>query len=107
MGVYYVPVEYSRPIQEKLRYNLLSNCYAYVKEIYPSLPSTQIILSNLGKIGEVGVLYYPNQKLYHYVKIEDEKGDMVYISETHMYGNTKTTRWLPKSTFIGFYSISD
>lgn len=83
---------------------VLSNCYAYVRNIYPSLPNTAHILTHLSEVGEVGVLYYPKSGLYHYVVVEVD-GDVVTFSETNYHENTFSRRSLPRSAFVAFYKL--
>ena len=84
---------------------ILSNCWAYVKTIYPDTPSTATIRANLGASGEIGVLYYADSGLWHYVVVESVNGDQVTFSETNYRGHTKSTRTLPRADFAGFYKL--
>jgi len=84
---------------------VLSNCYLYVKTIYPSTPSTKTILANLGESGEVGVLYYASSDLYHYVVVEKVEEGQVTFTETNFNGHKKSARTLPSASFVGFYKL--
>lgn len=84
---------------------ILSNCWAYVKTIYPGTPSTATIRGNLSDSGEIGVLFYPESGLWHYVVVESVEGEMVTFSETNFRGHTKSTRTLHSSAFVGFYDL--
>lgn len=112
ISVYPLPIieEITEPILEpvlkpELPYSILSNCWAYVKHIYPSTPGTATIRANLGESGEIGVLYYASSGLWHYVVVESIDGDMVTFTETNYNGDTKSTRTLPSAAFVGFYDL--
>lgn len=85
--------------------SILSNCWEYVKAVYPHTPPTASIRANLGPTGEIGVLYYADSGLWHYVVVENVSGDMVTFSETNFHGHTKSTRTLPSAAFVGFYDL--
>ncbi len=112
ISVYPLPPieEITEPILEpvlkpELPYSILSNCWAYVKYIYPDTPSTATIRASLGASGEIGVLYYASSGLWHYVVVESVDGDQVTFSETNFNGHTKSTRTLPSAAFAGFYDL--
>ena len=73
--------------------------------IYPEAPNTATVRSNLSDAGEIGVLYYADTGLYHYVVVEEVSGDLVTFSETNYYGHTKSPRTLPSADFLGFYKL--
>jgi len=99
--VYDNPIEPERP--EVLPDPILSNCYAYVKSVYPSLPNTQTILANLEQSGEVAVFYYPDSGLHHYAVVESMEPFMV--TDTNYGSQTKKTRLASDLNLIGFYSL--
>ena len=76
-----------------------------MKSRYPDTPSTKTILSNLTDEGEIGVLYYPRQGLYHYVVVEKVDGTTIYFSETNYKKGTYSERALDVSEFVGFYKL--
>lgn len=88
-----------------LSYDILSNCYTYVKSVYPEAPNTATIRANLTDAGEIGVFYYASSNLWHYVVVESVEGDMVTFSETNYQGNIKSTRTMPSASFVGFYNL--
>jgi len=85
----------------------LSNCYAYVKSIYPNLPGTNHILSHLTDSGEVAVFYYPDSGLYHYTVVESISSTTMTISETNYGGHfvNRRTVNLKDKNLIGFYTL--
>ena len=88
-----------------LSYDILSNCYAYVKSVYPNTPGTVHIQANLSDSGEIGVFYYASSGLWHYVVVESVDGDMITFSETNYQGHKKSTRTMPRASFVGFYDL--
>jgi len=86
---------------------ILSNCYSYVKDIYPDLPGTNHILANLTTSGEVAVFYYPNSGLYHYTVVESISSTTMTISETNYGGHflNRRTVNLKDKNLIGFYTL--
>lgn len=104
-SVYYFadhPIEPERPKVE-VPDPILSNCYAYVKSVYPSLPPTATILANLGAEGEVAVFYYPDSGLYHYAVVES--AEPFIVTDTNYGSATKKTRTESGHNLIGFYSL--
>jgi hypothetical protein len=93
------------PIKAELPAYIRFNCWAYVKHIYPQTPPTKQILANLGDTGEIGVLYYSKQGLYHYVVVIDRTDDLITFKETNYKAGTYSERSLPVSEFEGFYSL--
>lgn len=101
-SVYYLadhPVELEKPIS----YTVLSNCYAYVKMVYPELPGTKEILNNLSGEGEVAVFYYPESDQYHYAVVESR--EPFIVTDTNFGSDTKKTRRETGRNLIGFYSF--
>ena len=98
------PIEPERqePVQTKPD-PILSNCWAYVKSVYPELPSTKVILSNLEEHGEVAVFYYPETGLHHYAVVESM--DPFVVTDTNFGSATKKTRHETSRNLIGFYSL--
>lgn len=98
--------DYNHPVytpSPELPIEILSNCYAYVKYVYPDLPSTATILSNLNQTdGEVAVFYYPDVDLYHYAVVESQ--NPLVVTDTNYAGHTKTTRTDP-GRLIGYYKF--
>lgn len=92
------------PLKE-LPYYIRSNCYNYIKYRTGYNEGTAKIHANLTTEGEIGVLYYPKSNLWHYVVIESMSSPTVTFSETNFKGQTKSTRSLPKSAFIGFFKL--
>ena len=109
ISVYPIPVIESEilqvTLQPELPYSVLSNCYNYLTYRLGNVPPTKTILNNLTESGNIGVLYYPRQGLYHYVVVESVVGDQVTFTETNFHGHTKSTRVLAASAFLGFYSL--
>ena len=103
VSVYWV---YDHPVYTlppPLPIEVLSNCYAYVKYVYPELPSTATILSNLNQTyGEVAVFYYPDVDLYHYAVVESQYP--LVVTDTNYAGHIKTTRTDP-GRLIGYYKF--
>lgn len=83
--------------------SVLSNCYAYVKFVYPSLPPTATILANLGAEGEVAVFYYPDSGLYHYAVVESV--EPFVVTDTNYGSATKKTRAEDGTRLLGFYKV--
>lgn len=105
-SVYYFadhPIEPERPKVVELPDPILSNCYAYVKMVYPSLPPMATILSNLEATGEVAVFYYPNSNLYHFAVVESV--EPFIVTDTNYGSATKKTRQESGRNLIGFYSL--
>jgi len=100
--VYDQPVQYIEP-EPELPFDILSNCWKYVKYIYPALPNTATILSNLGASGEVAVFYYPDSDLYHYAVVESV--EPFIVTDTNFNGHKKETRNESSLRFIGFYDL--
>jgi hypothetical protein len=97
------------PIQEapvRLPTSVLCNCYAFVKQHFPTLPSTATILSNLAAEGRVVVFYYAEIGLYHYAIVRGERRDAWLIEETNYKHCTHDSRWVPKEdpAIVGFYT---
>lgn len=86
---------------------VLCNCWAYVKSVYPLLPGTDHILSNLSKSGSVAVFYYPKTGLHHYGVVLYEHDDYYVIEETNYTHCTKGLRNIKKNdpSLIGFYKV--
>jgi hypothetical protein len=94
------------PIPEpepELPYSILSNCYAYVKHIYPETPNTATILANLGASGEIAVFYYPESNLYHYAVVESM--EPFVVTDTNYGSKTKKTRSESGLRLLGFYKL--
>ena len=100
--VYDQPVQYIEP-EPELPFYILSNCWEYVRYVYPDLPNTATILSNLGASGEVAVFYYPGPDLYHYAVVESV--EPFVVTDTNFSGNKKETRNETSLRFIGFYDL--
>ena len=100
--VYDQPVQYIEP-EPELPLEILSNCWEYVRYVYPDLPNTATILSNLGASGEVAVFYYPDSDLYHYAVVESV--EPFIITDTNFSGHKKETREETSLRFIGFYKL--
>jgi len=100
--VYDQPVQYIEP-EPELPFYILSNCWEYVRYVYPDLPNTATILSNLGASGEVAVFYYPDSDLYHYAVVESV--EPFIITDTNFSGHKKETREVTSLRFIGFYDL--
>ena len=100
--VYDQPVQYIEP-EPELPFYILSNCWEYVRYVYPDLPNTATILSNLGASGEVAVFYYPGPDLYHYAVVESV--EPFVVTDTNYSGNKKETRNETSLRFIGFYDL--
>mgnify|MGYP003649221475 FL=1 len=95
------PIEPERPVV--IPDPVLSNCYAYVKSVFPSLPNTQTILANLEQSGEVAVFYYPDSGLHHYAVVESM--EPFIVTDTNYGSHTKKTRLASDRNLIGFYSL--
>ena len=89
--------------EPELPFSILSNCYAYVQYVYPQLPSTQIILKNLGASGEVAVFYSPEINLYHYAVVESI--EPFVVTDTNFGSHTKQTRSETGFRLLGFYKL--
>ena len=90
------------PVRE-LPYSIRSNCWNYVRSVYPQTPSTNTVKANLSTEGEIGYLLYG--AIEHYVVVTHDDGVNVTFSETHFYGDTYSVRTLPKSRFSGFFNL--
>lgn len=71
--------------------------------MYPELPPTATILSNLEASGEVAVFYYPEAGLYHYAVVESV--EPFIVTDTNYGSATKKTRTESGRNLIGFYSL--
>ena len=97
---------YDQPVYTpppELPFSILSNCYSYVKSVYPQLPPTATILANLGAAGEVAVFYYPESDLYHYAVVESI--EPFVVTDTNFGSQTKKTRPESSLRLIGFYKL--
>jgi hypothetical protein len=106
MPYIWAPVVPDTPIlqvKKLLPFSVLSNCYAYVKHVYPSLPPTKTILANLSSSGEVAIFYFPDSNLYHYAVVEIV--NPLVVTDTNYQGHKKTTREDSGERLIGFYKI--
>ncbi len=85
----------------------LCNCYAYVRNQYPSLPSTGVILNNLQQSGNVAVFYYQDVGLHHYAVLVGETDTHYIIEETNYKRCKFGIRQVPKNdkSLIGFFNI--
>ena len=92
-----------RTNDDTLPYSIRSNCYAYVKHVYPQLPNTDTILSNLSANGEVAVFYYPKSNLYHYAVVESI--EPLVVTDTNYGSKTKKTRNETSLNLVGFYKL--
>lgn len=94
------------PKKQKINDTLLCNCYLFVKNVYPSLPNTNEILSFLSEEGSVAVFYYSDIGLHHYAVVIGETENEYYIEETNYDACKKGKRIVPKndSRLIGFYT---
>jgi hypothetical protein len=88
---------------DELPYRIRSNCYAYVKYVYPETPGTDTILANLSDSGEIAVFYYPKSGLYHYAVVESR--EPFIVSDTNYGSDTKKTRHETDLHLIGFYDL--
>jgi len=84
---------------------VLCNCYLFVKEQYPALPSTSEMHKKISSSGAVAIFYYPSQGLYHYALVREEREDSFLIEETNYKKCSYSTRVIPKNDpkLIGFY----
>tara|TARA_R100001086_G_C11848217_1_gene261015 strand:+ start:5140 stop:5505 length:366 start_codon:yes stop_codon:yes gene_type:complete len=85
---------------------VLCNCYAYVQEVFPNLPHTSVILSNLESDGNVAVFYYPSSGVYHYAVVVDRRDGEIVIDETN-FRRCKFSRRVISEEYprlLGFYS---
>lgn len=89
---------------DELPYYVRSNCFAYVKHVYPETPPTATILANLTDSGEIAVFYYPESGLYHYAVVESL--EPFIISDTNYGSDTKKTRPETGLHLIGFYDLA-
>ena len=86
MGVYFVPKLYDHPVEPKLPYSVLSNCYAWVRLRYPTLQGTLFIQKHLQtEPAKVAVMQYGN--LEHYAVVEEVGTSSILISETNYGGD--------------------
>lgn len=85
----------------------LCNCWMYTKSVYPSLPSTKVILSNLQQEGEVAVFYYSDIGLHHYAVLVGETDTHYIIEETNYKRCKFGQREIPKDdpALLGFFNI--
>jgi len=97
------------PPPETIPNSVLCNCWAYVKSVYPSLPSSATIRSNLSDAGSVAVFYYSQVNLPHYAVVVEETADNYLIEETNYHRCQKGTRIIPKNdpSLLGFFPISN
>lgn len=109
ISVYWVydhPVQYIEPEPEpepELPLEILSNCWKYVKHIYPNTPNTATMRANLSDSGEIAIFYYPNSDLYHYAVVESM--NPFIITDTNFSGYKKETRQESDLRLIGFYDL--
>ena len=87
--------------------SVLCNCWAFTKNVYPSLPTTGEILNNLTATGSVAVFHYEKVGLNHYAVVIGESQSHYLIEETNYERCKKGTRWIPKdyASLIGFFPI--
>ena len=90
-------------IEKGLPYSIRSNCYAYVKSRFPSLPGTDYILSHLSDHGEVAVFYYPDSGLHHYAVVDSL--DPFIVTDTNYGSDSLKTRKETKRYLIGFFAV--
>lgn len=102
-SVYYFADHPIEPERLEIPDEILSNCWAYVKMVYPSLPPTATILSNLEAEGEVAVFYYPDSGLYHFAVVESV--EPFIVTDTNYGSATKKTREENGTRLLGFYKV--
>ena len=95
------------PAPNPLPRAVLCNCYAFVKTVFPSLPSGSYIVDNLEKSGNIAVFYYPASGLYHYTVVVKEFDDTILIQETNYHKCTGGYRFIDRNDpyLIGFFTI--
>lgn len=93
----------SSGLPDELPLEIRSNCYAYVKYVYPETPDTNTILANLSESGEIAVFYYPKSGLYHYAVVESR--EPFIVSDTNYGSDTKKIRQETDLNLIGFYDL--
>jgi hypothetical protein len=84
---------------------VLCNCWSFVKSVYPSLPGTNYVLSNLSNHGEVIVFYYKEVGLHHYAVVRGETDTHYAIEETNYKGCQHGRRLVSKDdpSIVGFF----
>lgn len=93
------------PVEEKVvSDSVLCNCWAYSKQVYPSLPPTKTIHANLQQEpAEIAVFQYGN--LPHYAIVTSVGTSTFDITETNFKACEKTKRTisLDDPSLKGFY----
>lgn len=96
--------DYSHPAKPLVD-GVLCNCWAYSKQVYPTLPSTKVIHANLeDEPSDVAVFSYNG--LPHYAVVERVGTSTFDVSETNFKRCQKGTRTveLDDPSLLGFYS---
>lgn len=103
-----VPPEPPPVVEDPLPDSVLCNCWAYLKEIYPTLPNTKEIHANLQKnTAEVAVFSYDG--LNHYAHVVSVGTSTFSVEETNFKKCTKGSRIVQLSDprLLGFYNVTE
>jgi hypothetical protein len=84
---------------------ILCNCYAYAKQVYPTLPTTKKLLASTSKkFGKVAVFDYDG--LPHYAVVDSMGIGTFTVTETNYKRCQRTTRTIKFNdpALVGFWS---